>query len=52
MLEECWRVRPLDRIKSIGYQALEVRGEVTGKEVDLTCQLNVLLVQVVAVEAL
>ena len=52
VLEDSWSVRDLGRTQAISDEAFEVLGEVSGNELDLSCQLNVLLVEVVAVESL
>ena len=52
VLEDSWCIRDLGRTQAISDEAFEVLGEVSGNELDLSCQLNVLLVEVVAVESL
>ena len=52
VLEDSWSVRDLGRAQAISDKAFEVLGEVSGNELDLSCQLHVLLIEVVAVESL
>ena len=52
VLEDSWCIRDLGRTQAISDEAFEVLGEVSGNELDLSCQLYVLLVEVVAVESL
>ena len=52
VLENSWGIRDLGRAQAIGDEAFEVLGEISGNELDLSCQLHVLLVEVVTVESL